>query len=165
MLRSRFRTSVIATPSPGDDTTAWLQMLMTKQSNKCNHIVYSPVYRKVMRCTGETTVDPNTHLWHFRHEINQYGPTTIHHDVLWPIRKKQCQNWQHRTSNSHRAAREENSFTMRDIEVNLSNPGLMLPQSPKHAVKSETCADLCKTLVMIFSCSRTECLEAQLRVR
>ena len=37
---------------------------------------------------------PEKNSWQYK---NQFGPTTIHHDILWPIREKLCQNRKHWT--------------------------------------------------------------------
>ena len=43
-----------------------------------------------------------------RHPWHQFATTTIHHDILWSIREKLCQNRQQWTSNSHRTELQEN---------------------------------------------------------
>ena len=36
----------------------------------------------------------NTSMRHPWHHVNKFAMTTIHHDILWPIREKLCQNRQ-----------------------------------------------------------------------
>ena len=61
--------------------------------------------------------------------VNQFAPTTIHYDILWPIREILCQKWQHSTTNSHRAKLEENPLMVdpvkSDTEVDLNNSNLL----------------------------------------
>ena len=60
--------------------------------------------------------------------VTQFASATIHHDILWPIREKLCQNWQHRKSNSNRADLQEDPLMVYSVhsgnEVDLNNSSL-----------------------------------------
>ena len=58
----------------------------------------------------------NTSLRHLWHHVNQFATTTIHHDILWPIREKLCQNRQHWTTNSHKKELEENPLMVDHVK-------------------------------------------------
>ena len=71
----------------------------------------------------------NTALRHSWQDINQFTPTTVHHDERWSIRQKLCQYRQHRTSNTHRTELIQNSLMVDPIngfaEINLHDPCLL----------------------------------------
>ena len=51
----------------------------------------------------------NTALQHPWHNIKQFTPTTIHHNVLWLVWQKLCQYIQQRTPNTHSAPLIDNA--------------------------------------------------------
>ena len=63
-------------------------------------------------------------------------PTSIHHDILWPIREKLCLNRRHKTFNPYRTELKENPLIVDSVknrtEIDLNN---RLPPSPKHSVR------------------------------
>ena len=58
----------------------------------------------------------NTSLRHPWNHVKQFATTTIHHDILRPIREKLSQNRQHWTSNSHRRELEENPLMVDPVK-------------------------------------------------
>ena len=75
------------------------------------------LYReKLCSVQEEQLLRQNTSLRHPWHHVNQFATTTIHHDILWPIREKLRQNRQHWTSNSHRTELEENPLMVDPVK-------------------------------------------------
>ena len=66
----------------GDSATVTLTTGDGPKSHRHNRSAYSPKWNNVPRCTGWTITDQNTALQHCWRNINQFTPTTVHHNVL-----------------------------------------------------------------------------------